>query len=153
MSLLANENICIQGHTLMYDHNHCVPAAKCLGCHIWHTKWFAICTVFIPFSAPSASSHSKEVLNVLKNSYIYLGEPTIAGEYCTSFIWDCNISWLKVPDSSVQSFLKWLKWIQLYLRWIGSHICAQSGRTITRIWLKTPCKLDKKLITSTTIAV
>ncbi len=46
---------------------------------------------------------------MLNNIYFLLGKPTIAGEYWTSFAWDNDIPWLKVSDSRIESFLKWLK--------------------------------------------
>ncbi len=33
-------------------------------------------------------------------------KPTIAGEHWTGYAWDDDILWLKVSDSSVQSYLK-----------------------------------------------
>ncbi len=69
-------------------------------------------------------------------------KPTIAKIQRTSFIWDNHISGLKVSDSSIQNYLKWIKWFT-----IPSQMCAQSY--LYPIWphnhqnlTKTPCKFD-----------
>ncbi len=84
---------------------------------------------------------SNLVHNVLKNIYLILRKPTIPGECWTGIAWDYNILRLKVSDSSVQSFLKWLKWYKIPSQM--GLICIHSGCTISRIWAKVHTSLTK----------
>ncbi len=121
----------IYGVTISYINSY-----NCTYCNTsWHISLHSFCTICqytrIPKSSasilwqqpfdtvyhipsnwhppPRLCNRSKEVLNVLKNIYLALRKPTIAGEHWTGFVYN-EISWLKmrlkVWDSSVQTCLR-----------------------------------------------
>ncbi len=66
---------------------------------------------FIASSAPGTRAIVlKRCLMGWRIFILFEEKPTIGGEHWTGFAWHDDISLFKLPNSSIQSLLNWLKW-------------------------------------------